>query len=234
MQHSGRDRDQKTQLGDRKRHAVNSKAMHTAGHLPETDISRAAAALGEALQDDPLMKFVFPDKDRRVRSVPWLYERTLRYGLRHGRVDFAEDAQGAAVWLPPGHEEMKLLGMLRAGFITAPFRIGIRSLLRLGRYRKIKQSLRKKALPAPHWYLAVVGVAPSLQGRGQGPALLRPVLSLADQQQRACCLETLEESNLPFFEKSGFRVRAEGTIPGSETRVWTMVREPPGREGSPS
>jgi ribosomal protein S18 acetylase RimI-like enzyme len=191
-------------------------------------MSRAASALTDALQDDPLMRFVFPDRDHRRQSVAWLYERTLRYGLRNGRVDFAEDARGAAVWLPPGHEAMKFLGMLRAGFVAAPFRIGIRSLLRLGRYRKTKQLLRREALSVPHWYLVVVGVAPSLQGRGLGQALLRPVLSLADQQRCPCCLETLEESNLPFFEKRGFRVRAQGAIRGAQTRVWSMVREPSG------
>ena len=77
----------------------------------------------------------------------------------------------------------------------------------------------------PHWYLAVLGVDPSMQGRGLGRALLEPVLDRCDEQFEPAYLETQKPDNLPFYERFGFRVVGEVSVAGSPT-MWRMWRDP--------
>ena len=80
--------------------------------------------------------------------------------------------------------------------------------------------------PARHWYLLVVGVDKSLQGRGLGSALLQPILDQADAEAMPCYLETFQPKNLPFYERHGFHVLREGVEPASALRFWTLLRDP--------
>ena len=64
------------------------------------------------------------------------------------------------------------------------------------------------------------------QGRGVGGKLLQPVLQRADASRTACYLETEAERNLAFYERHGFRVVAEASVPGLDVQTWSLVREP--------
>ena len=46
----------------------------------------------------------------------------------------------------------------------------------------------------PHWYLALLGVDPALQGRGFGPHLMQPVLDRCDSDRLPAYLETDTEA----------------------------------------
>ena len=55
----------------------------------------------------------------------------------------------------------------------------------------------------PHWYLAFVGVEPTIQSHGIGRTLLAPVLKLADQTETLCYLETPFPRTHEFYERLG-------------------------------
>jgi GNAT superfamily N-acetyltransferase len=78
----------------------------------------------------------------------------------------------------------------------------------------------------PHWYLAVLGTDPSAQGHGLGSALLRSRLSRCDDRRFPAYLESSKESNVPYYERFGFRVTGEIRVPGGGPRVWPMWRNP--------
>jgi hypothetical protein len=40
----------------------------------------------------------------------------------------------------------------------------------------------------------------------------------------ACCLDTTNGDNLPFSERFGFKVVAEGTVPKTNIGIWLMAR----------
>jgi GNAT superfamily N-acetyltransferase len=77
----------------------------------------------------------------------------------------------------------------------------------------------------PHWYLALLGTDPLVQGRGAGGRLLQPVLNIADNDGVLTYLETQKPENIAFYSRHGFTVADEISIEGSPT-VWTMRREP--------
>jgi ribosomal protein S18 acetylase RimI-like enzyme len=78
----------------------------------------------------------------------------------------------------------------------------------------------------PHYYLAVLGVEPELQGRGFGGALMQPVLSMCDSDRTCAYLESSKERNVVLYERHGFRVVEEVHLPKDGPPFWRMWREP--------
>jgi len=78
----------------------------------------------------------------------------------------------------------------------------------------------------PHWYLASLGTAVELQGKGIGGALMRPVLTHCDAAGLPCYLESSKERNVPFYRRHGFEVVHEVKLPDDGPSIWTMWRDP--------
>ena len=75
----------------------------------------------------------------------------------------------------------------------------------------------------PHWYLPMIGVDPSQQGRGIGSALLTHALAICDRDGLPAYLESSNPKNVPLYERHGFEV--VGTIQaGSSPTIRAMLR----------
>lgn len=191
-------------------------------HLMESRLDEAAAALTAAFMDDPLQSHTFPDSDERRRLSPPHFAALLRYGLLAGEVlTSVEPGGGAAVWLPPGvaHTDAMLeaSGLSRLGAL-----IGDGAARRFGRVIDFVEPLHHEAMPEPHWYVMVVGVAPAFQGQGLGRALLQTHLDRAEADGVPCYLETTQPRNVTFYQRLGFRVLREVVEPESGLRIWTF------------
>ena len=84
--------------------------------------------------------------------------------------------------------------------------------------------LRKRLAPFPHWYLAVLGIAPEFQGKGYASRLLRPMLNRLDAVGSPCYVETSIEQYVQLYQHFGFKVIDEAIMPGSNTKMWAMLR----------
>ena len=79
----------------------------------------------------------------------------------------------------------------------------------------------------PHWYLAFVGIEPSIQSRGVGRALLAPVLKIADESKASCYLETPFPQTHAFYQRLGFKRNGEhNPFVGAPQGVVTFLRKP--------
>jgi ribosomal protein S18 acetylase RimI-like enzyme len=74
----------------------------------------------------------------------------------------------------------------------------------------------------PHVHLGPIGVAPDMQGRGVGTALMRRYVDHLEQENAAGYLETDRAENVGFYKRFGFMVRHEETLIGTPT--WYMWR----------
>jgi GNAT superfamily N-acetyltransferase len=146
--------------------------------------------------------------------------------LRFGEVYTTGEIEGVACWLPPGIGPMTFVRQLRAGMAWLPFSFGLTGLRRLIAFDQLSVSLHHRYAPEPHWYLLALGVDAGKQGRGIGSFLLHPHLERADQEKLPCYLDTHFERNVRLYEKHGFRVMWEGTIPGHPVPAWSMRRDP--------
>lgn len=189
----------------------------------------AGLSLAHAFHNDPLAIHMLPDADERARLLPAHFTAFLRLGCVSGEVYTTRgDPEGAAVWFPPlavdgevertGDEkadtEERTLGLPRDAFERF---VGVTAAL---------EPLHDEAVPASHYYLALLGVDRDLHGQGVGSRLLQPMLARADTEGVYCYLETYNPANVPFYRKHGFEVVIEDIEPSSGVRFWTFRRPP--------
>lgn len=90
--------------------------------LDARDADAAAATLGEAFFDDPLLQIVAPDMSTRRRWGPWFHEHAPAVRLRWGEVWATDDTSAGAGWVPPGSGEMGLGRRSWTGTAARPIR----------------------------------------------------------------------------------------------------------------
>jgi ribosomal protein S18 acetylase RimI-like enzyme len=186
----------------------------------------AAATLGEAFFEDPLLLIVAPDETTRRRWGAWFMSLPLQYGLRWGEVWSTEDVAAVAVWVPPGRGEMGLGRMLRLGLARMPFRLGMAASRRFMQALSATEPFHK-TVHGPHWYLVAVGTRSECQGQGLGSALVEVGTARADAAGVPCYLETGTRSNIDFYTKRGFEIVGQTDFDGHT--LTGMVRQPAGR-----
>jgi ribosomal protein S18 acetylase RimI-like enzyme len=186
----------------------------------------AAATLGEAFFDDPLLQIVAPDIATRRQWGPWFMSLPLQYGLRWGEVWGTDDMSAVAVWVPPGRGDMGLGRMLRVGLARMPLRLGWAGSRRFLQALSATEPFHK-TVRGPHWYLVAIGARPERQGQGLGSRLVQVGTSRADSAGVPCYLETGTQSNVDFYTKRGFEIVGQTEFDGHT--LTGMVRPPNGR-----
>ncbi|MFL6397850.1 MAG: GNAT family N-acetyltransferase, partial [Nitrososphaeraceae archaeon] len=77
----------------------------------------------------------------------------------------------------------------------------------------------------PHWYLPLMGLDPSQQGKGFDSALLQHTLIQVDRDNRLAYLESSNPRNIPLYKRHGFELL--GTIQsGTSPSIAPMLRRP--------
>jgi GNAT superfamily N-acetyltransferase len=203
---------------------VTESLRPTARRATVADVPVLARSLALAFVDDPVFGWLFPARHSRVKRSTGFFTMELRHlHLPHDEVWTAQEGAAAALWDPPGRWRTPLATLAR----TAP------SLVRLLGAR-LPQSLlgltrvESRHPAAPHWYLAFLGTDPASRGRGLASACLAPVLARCDADGTLAHLETATPANLPFYERQGFAVTGEVTLPRGPL-LWLMTRVPGGR-----
>lgn len=195
--------------------------------LDEERIDAVGACLARSFVADPVAVHMLPDEAVRQHLLPWHFSAVVRFGVKFGRVlTTGGDPRGAAVWLKPGESEMTEDRIVAADLHRAPEVLGESAWHRFTQVVGYLEEIHARDLPEDHWYLMVLGVEPEEQGRGLGSALMQPILERADQEGRKCYLETAEITNVPFYEKRGFRVLSQGIEASSGVPYWTFCRDP--------
>ncbi len=194
--------------------------------LVSSQVKPAAAVMARAFFDDPFFTYVLSQPDRRRRLLPWIFEKTISYGLRSGRVITTSALEGIALWLGPDKTSLAWMDTLLTGLFLFPIKLSWRELGRSLRLARSAGQLHSQTITGRHWYLVDLGVEPAHQGQGVAGALLQPVLALADRQALACYLETNNESNLPFYQHYGFTLAGHVQSRQNDPHTWAMRREP--------
>ncbi len=189
------------------------------------DLSATVATLVRAFDDDPVMRWIFPDDRMRRRRLPGFFASTLRgTSLRHEGTEVAvleARVLGGAIWLPPGTWRPPLWRQL----VALPG-VALRLGSRLSAASTVYGALLRLHPDRPHWYLSGIGTDPPEQGTGVGSELMRSRLARCDAARLPAYLESSKERNVPFYERHGFRVTGELSVPGGGPTLWLMWRDP--------
>jgi ribosomal protein S18 acetylase RimI-like enzyme len=194
--------------------------------LEEGQIKPASQVLARAFLDDPgIIQFV-TEPGRRQELLRSMFSTVLSQAVGHGEVYATSPAmEGIAIWLPSGIPDITFWEALRGGGLSLIFKGGWEFMRKMKQDGDFIKSLRQRLAPTPHWYLAVLGVAPEFQGKGCASRLLRPMLARLDAEKLPAYLETSTEDYAPMYRHFGFRVVQEAVLPGSGSKIWAMLRE---------
>ena len=212
---------------------MSLNVMPISQKLTRSQQPAAIATLAQAFLADPIMQYFYAvDPESRLRGLHWLSQLTLRYCQPYNQIyvspteSSSEAVKGCAIWMPPGTYPLKLWQLLRLGFFQLPFYVRRDRLMECLTFFEHTEVCHKEAMPEPHWYLVMLGVAPAFQGQGVGKILLKPVLDAADRDGVPCYLETSTEGGVRFYQRLGFEIlRVEQRTPAAPT-FWTMRRNP--------
>jgi ribosomal protein S18 acetylase RimI-like enzyme len=189
------------------------------------EIPELAATLARAFAHDPFYEFLAgdaPERNQRMRDGWTGFLRHATNGLSHTYT--TDDHAGVAVWHPPGYSGAGFIDSLR--LLPSATRMAGS----IGRLRDVSRAIaalehrRRLHAPGPHYYLSVLGVEPERQGEGIGSSLMRPALELATGAGVPAYLETATGRNVLLYERVGFAVVEELTIPGTDIHGWLMLR----------
>ncbi len=185
-------------------------------------VKELAGTLGRAFYDDPVMMWLLPDSASRAKGLPRMFSAMARHHfLRGGGVQVAaRRAIGAvALWDAPGcwkHSRLQEALMIPSFIRVFGSRIGIG--------QELSEMMKREHPEEPHWYLAMIGSDPSVRGQGFGKALMQAGLDRADADHAPAYLESTKPDNIPYYQRFGFEVTGELTVPGGGPPMWPMWR----------
>jgi GNAT superfamily N-acetyltransferase len=202
--------------------ALGEKAMvHSSTEIRSAtfdQLPNAVAAIVTAFLVDPAARFAWPSADTYLKTMPLAIREFTGACFEHKTAYISADLCGAALWLPPRVSPNS--EALEKVFRETVKPKHLEDLL--ATFEKMDQAHPKEA----HWYLAMIGVDPKVQGKGLGSDLMRYALSRCDQDHAVAYLETANPRNIPLYERFGFEVMKPFQV-GAAPRMVPMLRRPP-------
>jgi GNAT superfamily N-acetyltransferase len=191
-----------------------------AGEVPALSV-----ALAQAFVDEPLVKWLLPQRTRRIARRELLFTLELQtYVLAQDGLAFtADDGRGGLVGgclvLPPDQWRMP---------DAADGRTAMRWVRALGvqlpRASRTMRALEAHHPTEAHYYIRSVGIRPGLQGQGLGSALMRPTLERCDHEGVPAYLEASSERSAVLYERLGFVHMGVLELPDGGPPLWPMRR----------
>lgn len=181
-----------------------------AASAPRQAQAADAALLGRlfaaAFLHDPVFSWIARAGPQRQAAL----ESFFHWMMQTRVIPFGEAWIGdgaAAAWLPPGAPASP--GGILEQIRLLPLFLKLCGVTRLPRGASMADALEKHHPHVPHFYLAVVGVAPDSQGMGLGSAILDATLKRVDAAHLPAYLENSNPRNTRLYERAGFVTRAD-------------------------
>ena len=195
--------------------------------LQKKDIPKVGAVLADAFQHDPVWKKVFEGESNIDQKFCAFFETPIRYCLKYGEVyTISENIEGIAAWVPGDLADMTIWRLIRSGAIRSGIKMGAKLAKKMKTVFKQLQKDRKENMREKLFiYLTIIGVASKFQGQGFGGKLLRALIEKSERVGFALYLETETEDNVKMYERFGFKLVKQITLPGINLPMWEMVRE---------
>jgi GNAT superfamily N-acetyltransferase len=182
--------------------------------------------LSQAFQNDPTLKYFFPDKLLRKRITPYLFSVIVRSGIQYGEAyATSSNMEGVAVWISSDNYPITYWRILRSVSLSTIFFIVSHGCFKMRSVQAYTDAMHKRLAPFKHWFLQIIGIDPKYQGKGYAGKLLKPMLARIDEEGLPCYLDTLNGNNVPLYEHFGFKIIEKTMIPQTSFTNWAMLRE---------
>ena len=188
---------------------------------------QAAQTLARAFFNYPLLKYYYPNDEKRKKIAYYFIASSVFSGIKSGMVYTTSiKMEGVAVWVSSDRYPKSMLDSIRSIPLSISFGLFSNGIYKMKAVGDHIDSVKARLAPARHMFLQTLGVDPIHQGKGYAGKLLTPMLIRLDEDKLPCYLETLDEKNVGLYEHFGFKLLDESAIPGTPLRNWAMLREP--------
>jgi hypothetical protein len=200
--------------------------VNPAVRIRTSQLALLADVLMRSFYNDPGVTYIFPDPDTRRAVLSWFFTAVaIRTSRLCGEIYTTANVEGGALWIRPG-VELTIGHAVRTEMLSFRFKLDRSSLTRWITVNRYLESVRTRIADKLHWYLLALVTDSPIKARAIRRALMAPVLATADWDLRSCYAETFQESDLPFYEESGFQIAGAGQIPNGGPNFWTLIRPP--------
>ena len=143
------------------------KTAETSDEAPIVDV------IVLAFSADPTARWLYPDSHQYLTHFPPFVRAFGGKAFVQGSAYYVDGYAGAALWLPPEvHvDEDRLIPLLQRTVAEQEQADAFAVFEQMGRYHPSE----------PHWYLPLIGVDPTQQGKGAGTALMQHALVECDR-----------------------------------------------------
>jgi ribosomal protein S18 acetylase RimI-like enzyme len=179
------------------------------------DEAAAVSVIALAFSTDPMVRWTFRDPAVFWRVMPDFVRAFGGGAFEHESAYVIGEAAGAALWLPPGTESdgARLSAIIEHEGSAEAARDGGAVLEKMSRFHPKE----------PCWYLPLIGIDPTQQGRGLGALLMRSALERFDREGVPAYLESSNPRNISLYQRLGFQELGE-VQHGSSPTVVPMFR----------
>lgn len=193
-------------------------------YLERDSIEEAIEVLSQALEADPLFRFIFKTSMMDYRqSLAELFRFSceVRFDLDWPLLGCIENKRLVGVAGLSGPEDKPWPQSLRKTYARFASMVGPKATDRLERYSERADFHRPKA---PHFHLGVLGVHPSSQGRGFGGQLMTKIHAISEVHPASIgvAVDTENPDNIHFYEQYDYSVVAISELNG--IGIWSMFR----------
>ncbi len=165
------------------------------------DAERIFETLGLAFAADPVARWFYSDAQLYRRYFTPFVSAFGGGAIALGTAFVTEGCAGAALWLgPEAAPDEETLARLMDESIEAPKKPDAFAIF---------EEMAGYHPDGPHWYLPLIGVAPTMQGRGHGAALMKRALRYCDAEGLPAYLEATSARSVPFYAAHGFEAVGE-------------------------
>ncbi len=162
-----------------------------------------------------MMRWSFPDPARYLAVACEFIDAFGGHAVEHGSADEIAEFAAAALWLPPGiAPDGDAMGAIIAANMPTD---------RMEDGGALSEQMNRFHPQEPHWHLPLIGTDPPHQGKGYGSALLAHALQRRDRDGLPAYLESSNPSNVPLYERHGFKVIGKSES-GSSPTLYPMLR----------
>lgn len=194
--------------------------------LDTHQLRKASKVMAEAFFEYPRFTTYFPDPKRRARFLPWYFRNILRTALRYGEVNITPDISGVISIMTPEKTTISILEYILNGFLFTPFVLGFRNYYRSMECEDFVDKTRIELMKnRQYFYIWTLAVDVSEKTRGIGTALIQQAIYDANARKLPVYLETHNKINVGYYQRRGFKLVYNATIPKIQLPIWCMLRE---------
>ena len=169
------------------------------------DRSLIVDILCSCFNENKSVNYIIKQDAKREHRLKSLMEYSFDTCYLFGDVFLTDDKKACALILLPDKKKITLKSIL----LDVKLIFSCIGLSNVGKAMQREAKIKKLQPKGLLYYLWFIGVDPAEQKKGVGSALLDDVIREGLAKQRTVCLETSTLTNIPWYQKFGFKIYNE-------------------------